>query len=271
MQDFYTDFYAAVEHSQAYHIFCELVFGRDLCQHGFADIDQLELLMQETRLDPAKCALDLGCGNGMIAEYLCDRTGAHLTGIEFIPLAVRQARERTIGKADRLAFDVGDINALALVPGSFQVIFSIDTIYFSNDYTATIRELKAALTVGGQMAILYSHGREPWVPVEEFARDSILPDRTPLAVALQANDLTFRAQDLTRQDYELAQRRKQVLLELKPQFEAEGTMFIYENRYGEATGISSAIEEGLHARYLYHVQLGDPRPETSSFDKINPG
>ncbi len=77
------------------------------------------------------------------------------------------------------------------------------------------------------------------------------PDKTPLADALRANDLVFRTWDLTRQDYELAQRRKEVLAELKPQFEAEGAMFIYENRMGDANGISQAIEDGLHARYLY--------------------
>ena len=45
-----------------------------------------------------------------------------------------------------------------------------------------------------------------------------------------------------RQDYELDKRRKEVLAELMPQFEAEGTMFIYENRLGNAEGISQAIE-----------------------------
>jgi hypothetical protein len=32
-------------------------------------------------------------------------------------------------------------------------------------------------------------------------------------------------------------------------------MFIYENRMGDAQGISQFIEEGMHARYLYHVRL----------------
>ncbi len=50
MKDFYTAFYAATEHSQAHHVFCERVFGMDLCQHGFADMAQLELLLQVTRL-----------------------------------------------------------------------------------------------------------------------------------------------------------------------------------------------------------------------------
>ena len=257
MKDFYDAFYAAVERSQAHHVFCERVFGRDLCQHGFTDLEQLELLLQVTGLGPGRRVLDLGCGNGMIAEYLSDRTGAHITGLDYISQAIRQARQRTVAKSERLAFMVGDINQLAMASSAFDVVLSIDTLYFSQDYTATIRALKAALRPGGQMAIFFSHGREPWVPRDEFPKETLPPDKTPLAAALAANDLAFRTWDLTRQDYTLAQRRKEVLAELVPQFETEGTLFIYENRLGDAQGICQAIEDELHARYLYHVQLAD--------------
>jgi ubiquinone/menaquinone biosynthesis C-methylase UbiE len=258
MKDFYNAFYTAVEHCQAHHTFCERVFGKDLGQHGFTNMEQLELLMQVTRLGPVQRALDLGCGNGMIAEYLSDCTGAHITGLDYIPQAISQALQRTATKSDRLAFIVGDINWLELPRSAFDVILSIDSMYFSEDYTATLRELKAALRPSGQMAIFFSHGREPWVPKDQFPKETLPPDKTPLAGALTANDLTFRTWDLTLQEYELAQRRKEVLAELKPQFEFEGALFIYENRMGDAEGISQAIEEGMHARYLYHVQLAKP-------------
>jgi hypothetical protein len=59
---------------------------------------------------------------------------------------------------------------------------------------------------------------------------------------------------LTGTDYELARRRKAVLAELQAEFEAEGNTFIYDNRLGDANGICQAVEEGLHARYLYHAR-----------------
>jgi cyclopropane fatty-acyl-phospholipid synthase-like methyltransferase len=253
MRDFYTAFYAAVEHSPAHHVFCERLFGKDLCQHGFADLEQLHLLLEATRLGPSQRALDLGCGSGMISEYLSDRSGAHITGLDYIPEAIRQAQQRTAAKSERLAFTVGDINQLELPEHAFDVVLSIDSIYFSQNYTFTIKQLKAALKPGGQIAMLYSYGREPWVPEEEFPKEQLPADKTPLAEAFRANDLAFRTWDLTRQDYELARRRKEVLAELKPQFEAEGALFIYKNRMGDAEGICQAVEAGLHARYLYHV------------------
>lgn len=251
MKDFYENYFAAVEHSEAHRDFCERVFGKDLGQHGFADLEQLELLIEVTGLGPGRHVLDLGCGNGMIAEYLSDRTGAHVTGLDYIPLAIEQARRRTAAKSERLAFELVDINRLELSPAAFDLALSIDTIYFSEDYAATIGELQAALRPGGRMAIFFSYGREPWVSEDQFPKEKLPPDKTPLAEALEANGMSFRSWDLTAQEYRLALRRKEVLAELKPRFEAEGNLFIYENRNGDAEGFSQAIEAGLHARYLY--------------------
>jgi hypothetical protein len=109
------------------------------------------------------------------------------------------------------------------------VVISIDTLYFSDNYAATLAVWKAALRPGGRLAIFFSHGPGPDVPW-----------------------------DLTSADYELAQRRQAVLADLKPQFEAEGNLFIYENRMGDALGFQRAIEAGRHARYLYLGQWAVP-------------
>jgi len=253
MRDFYERFYAAVASSRAHALFCERSFGLDLSQHGFADKKQLHALIQVTELGPAHHALDVGCGNGRIAEFLSDQTGAHITGLDYIPLAIEQAQERTVGKADRLSFHVADINALELPAGAFDIVFSIDTLYFSDDYRRTIGQLAAALRPGGQMAILFSHGWEPWMADGQFDPETLPPDRTPLAAALQAIGLQYRTQDWTAADCRLARQRKPILQELKPQFELEGLDFLYANRMAEAEGISRACELGLQRRYLYHV------------------
>ena len=251
MWDFYDNFYRATAASAAHSEFCRRVFGLDLCQHGFADVAQLDALIAATAMGPSQRVLDLGCGTGLIAEYLSDRSDAHVTGLDYVPDAIRQACERTQGKADRLDFIVGDINALALPPAAFDVIVSIDTIYFSNDYAATIAALAQALRPGGRLALLYSHGREPWVPIEEFDTATLPAAHTPLAMALTANGFRFTYMDFTTDDLRLAIRRQEVLADLHDRFEAEGNLFIYENRLGDATGIRQACEDGLQRRYLY--------------------
>jgi SAM-dependent methyltransferase len=221
MREFYERFYAKVPSSPVHALFCQRAFG-----------------------------LDLGCGHGRISEYLSDRTGAHLTGLDYIPGAIRLARERTAAKADRLTFVVGDLNALDLLAGHLDVVLSIDTIYFSQDYTRTIGQLATALRPGGQMAFLYSYGWEPPAPPEAFDAATLAPDRTPLAEALRAKGVGFYAQDWTAADCRLARSRRQLLEELEPQFRAEGVDFVYENRMGEAQGIARGCDLGLHRRYL---------------------
>lgn len=255
MRDFYEAFYQTAAQSAVHAAFCTRCFGRNLCQHGFADMVQLDALLQTVKLRPGQQALDLGCGNGLMAEYMADCTGAHVTGLDYIPEAIRQAQERTPLKRTHLNFMVGDINALDLPAQTFDVISAIDTLYFSYDYAATIDQLCQMLRPGGQLAIFFAHGWGPWMAVEAFDPATLAPEKTPLGVALQALDLAFTVQDFTADDYRLAQLRKQVLADLKPQFEAENLLFIYENRLGEANGISRAVELQLHRRYLYHVQL----------------
>lgn len=251
MKEFYEAYYELVDHSPVHHRFCERIFGKNLAQHGFADMEQLELLIQHAGLEPQTQALDLGCGNGMIAEYLSERTEACITGIDYIPAAIRAAQTRTAEKSDRLRFQVGDINRLELPPRFFDVIMLVDTIYFSDDYTRTIRELKAALRPNGRLAIFFSYGREPDIAPEDFPKDRLPPDKTPLAEALQKNAMSFDTWDLTKLDYRNSRQRKELLPQLKTQFERESAMFIYENQLGEANCICLSIEDGIHKRYLY--------------------
>jgi SAM-dependent methyltransferase len=251
MREFYERFYAAVPSSPVHALFCQRAFGLDLGQHGFADLAQLDALVEATDMRAGWRVLDLGCGDGRIAEYLSDRTGAHLSGLDYVPEAIRLARQRTAAKADRLAFCVGDLNALDLPSGEFDAILSIDTIYFSQDYTRTIGQLATALHPGGRMAFLYSYGWEPGSPPEAFDVTTLPAERTPLAEALRAHGLDFHTQDWTAADCRLARSRRRILEELEPRFRAEGLDFVYENRLGEARGIARGCDLGLHRRYLF--------------------
>ncbi len=254
MHDFYIRYYDAAEHSRAHATFCEYAYGRNLCQHGFATMEQLAELIRVAGLTPKSRALDLGCGNGMITEYLADVTGAHFTGLDDVASAIAAAAKRTQVKCHHLDFVVGDLTRPNLPPDSFDFLLSIDTIYFSDDYADTLRQWRALLRRNGHMAIFFSHGVDPEHPKETFRRETLPPDRTPLADVLRQLGLVFQTCDLTQQDYALAQRKKEILTQLKPEFEAEGNLFLYENRIGEALGVADAVESGMHARYLYDVK-----------------
>jgi cyclopropane fatty-acyl-phospholipid synthase-like methyltransferase len=129
MYKWYTDFYRATKDSKAYFKFCEAVYGKNFSQHGFSDIKQLQKLLEVAKIEQDDIILDLGCGNGLMAEYISDLTDAHVFGIDYIPEAIKQAQDRTINKKHRLTFKEGCIGEKQFPPEFFDVIISIDTIF----------------------------------------------------------------------------------------------------------------------------------------------
>jgi SAM-dependent methyltransferase len=256
----YCDYYAALPTSAAYAQFCKRVFGRDFGQHGFADMAQIDAMLAQLDLGREDRVLELGCGNGAMAAYVAQTTGARVTGIDYIPEAIRQAQERAAQDPGRLSFYVGDIthlvdaqSALPVRPHSFSALISVDTLYFT-DLRDTLRQMRCLLAPGGQMAVLYGHDMWLGKAREDLDPSSLSPEGTPLGEALRAHGLRFEAIDLSHANYEHAQLKKAVLEELRPAFEAEGNLFLFENRYAEARGVIRAYEAGLAVRYLYHVE-----------------
>ena len=252
--DFYLQFHEPAGVSEANALFCERVYGKNLCQQGFAEMAHLDHLIQVTGIQAGQQVLDLGCGNGMIAETISDSTGAAVTGVDLIPGAIHTAETRTQAKRERLNFQVMDIAQLVFPRASFDVIVSIDTLYFS-DLEDTLARMVYALKPGGRLGIFFNQSCPPWVDLETFPRESVHPDRTDLAQALCEMNLPYQVWDYSRQDYEHAQRRKAALAELKPMYEKEDRMFLHDSYWGEANGVSHAYENGVHGRYLYRVDL----------------
>jgi SAM-dependent methyltransferase len=252
--DFYSRYYAAVRQSRIHSEFCRHVFGIDLSQHGFADTKQLELAMRTSRLDSGSNALDVGCGTGMITEYLSDCTRARFTGLDNSVLAIEQAMDRTGPKSDRLRFLVQDINDLRLPSRSFHLVLLVDSIYFSGDYDATISRLRDSLAPGGIVIAFYSVG-PALLGTWDFPGHMVEAETTPLAEALRRNGLVALHHDLTTLDYELAEKRKAFLEAHEREFRDEKMGFIYENRLGDSTDIMKAIDHGRHRRYMYHARV----------------
>ena len=226
------------------------VYGRNLCQHGFADLAHLDHLIQVSGISAGSRVLDLGCGNGMIAEYIADQTGAHVTGIDFIERAIHDAQARTAAKRDRLEFRVMDMSRLDFPPASFDVVIAIDTLYFTDIYE-TLRPVIPMLRPGGRLVAFFDQSCGPDKPLESYPRELILPDGTELAQALQRLGLSVSYVGLHRADAGALAPPQAGLLDLKAQFEAEGNRFLYDSHLGEANGIERAYVNGAGRRYLY--------------------
>jgi hypothetical protein len=69
---YYQKFYQAARPSAAHSELCKRAFGEDLCQEGQTDMASLEELLDILDLKRGEHLLDLGCGAGVIAEYISD-------------------------------------------------------------------------------------------------------------------------------------------------------------------------------------------------------
>lgn len=231
---FYRDYYAAIEHSAAFAEYAERTFGKDLGQHGFSDLDQLHHMLDLVELKRGARVLDVGCGNGKIAEYISDQTGAHVTGIDYVPEAIEQAQRRTQSKHDRLRFVVGDIQTLRL-DDKFDLILSIDSIFFGSDLFSTVYRLSGMLAPRGRLAVF-------------FGGD--------LAPALKANGLTYVCHDISHRHYDHLRLKHDVASEMRDAFEREGTLFVWENLVTESFDDQTVFDlthEHMQ-RYLYVAQ-----------------
>jgi cyclopropane fatty-acyl-phospholipid synthase-like methyltransferase len=242
----YDNFYFDAAASRAHTLLCREVYGEDLSQHGLADLDQLNSMLAALDLKAADHVLDAGCGNGRVTEYLQRQTGASFLGIDLSREAIKQAGRIA---TDRLRFQVGNLNDLALAVRSFDAVISIDTLYYVENLESTVAALVELLKPGGRLAAFFSQ----WV-MDESEAGRLLADHTDLARALSKLGLGFETMDLTRQHHSHWDKKLAALERLKPEFEREGNLKLYEYRFSEASRYS-AWDKGKTSRYLYTVKL----------------
>lgn len=244
----YDAYYSSAQTSQAHAKFCERVYERDLCQHGLADMVQVNTLIKILELDETNRVLELGCGNGLITEYISDMTGAHITGVDISDVGIQQAQERTEAKRHRLAFRVGHIHALDFPSGAFDTAILIDVMYFV-DRDKTLAQLKEILAPNGQMGILFTQFLG-----SDDSEELLQPNKTVLAQSLQKHNLHFGTHCFTKEEYAHCQQKVAILKSLKGEFETENNVWLYNFRYREAENHAKSLIERKRSRHLYHVQ-----------------
>jgi len=243
--EFYNDFYTKAELSKAHGIFCEKVYGKNLCQHGMADMFQIKELLKFLNLNEESRLLDLGCGSGFLTEYIQEQTNCYVTGIDLSPTAIERAKERTSGKSDKLKFQVGDMGDLQLRPQSFDAIISIDTHYFVDDFEALLDKLLDSLTPSGQIGLFSDEGRG----IAGCDDSNLQAEDSLIGELLKRKGIYFNALNLNKENRTHWKYKESVLTELKSEFEKEDNMFLYENRIKECTSSNRELD----CRFLFHI------------------
>lgn len=247
---YYRKFYPAARASAAHSRLCERVFGLDLTQEGQADMSALHHLLQLLNIRPGESVLDLGCGAGAIAEYIAEKIGAKVTGLDYAAPAIEEAQQRTGDQNGKLSFLCGDINALELPEQSFDAVMSLDTLYWVADLTKTMADVTKLLKPGGRIGV-FMMGDVP----EGRTADEFGADETWLGQSLAELDIKYDAYDYTIQHAAFWDRNYKAARDLKDEFEAEGNGFIAASLIRESEeDFLPIIKAGTVVRYLYHIR-----------------
>lgn len=248
---YYQYYYPAAQASRAHSELCTRVFGKDLTQDGQADMDSLNALIDYLQIGENEKVLDLGCGAGGISEYISDETGAHVTGLDYAATAIETAKARTQSKRDRLNFVQGDMNSLAFAKRSFDKIISIDTIYWVADIDEALSSISRLLKPGGKLGIFVA-----CTPLIEDEPGTFEPDGTWVARSLKKLGLDYDVYDYSENFLKFWPKLKEVALDLKEDFIAEGNEVIFDSFMHDANeDYLPAVEAGKLRRYLYVARI----------------
>jgi ubiquinone/menaquinone biosynthesis C-methylase UbiE len=120
----------------------------------------------------ALAALDAGCGTGFLSFELASR-GHRVTGVDFAPAMIAQARRKATEHGIAVRFEEGDVEQLPFAPASFDLVISRHVLWTLPHPEAAINEWMRVLRPGGRLAIVDSQfdgGSTP--PATQNARTS---------------------------------------------------------------------------------------------------
>ena len=130
-----------------------------------------ELMVEYASISEDSHVLDVGCGNGTTATWLCRASGARVTGIDLSGVRIEnavEALEKVPELAGRLSFEKASATELPFAEGTFTHVWSQATIYHVPDKTKVLEEAYRVLQPGG--ALIFDDLTKPTADISESAR-----------------------------------------------------------------------------------------------------
>lgn len=184
--------------SPAFGEWCRRVYGCDMKQIGMLTTIELELFFREVILMPDSNILDIGCGSGHIAAAIANQYQSNVTGIDIDENAIKYAKT-TFTNNNSLDFLVADGNDILYENGVFDLIYFIDTLYF----TGSIEKLHLLLDKcfnmlkpNGKIVVYWTN--HPNKSYDIFEMSTPAAENTQVAKWAIANNISFKAFDLTK-------------------------------------------------------------------------
>ncbi|AWP12008.1 putative MORC family CW-type zinc finger protein 4 [Scophthalmus maximus] len=215
-------------------------------------------------LKPGQKVLDVGCGIGGGDFYMAKTFGVEVLGLDLSDNMVDIAMERAIAeKLPSVLFEVADATKRAFSEGSFDVIYSRDTILHIDDKLALFKRFHSWLKPGGKLLISdYCCGEKPWTPVFEAyvkQRGYVLYTPSQYGKFIQeAGFCNVRAEDRTDQFIQVIKTELQRAEAIKDEFIEMSPSFLHSNSTSHiwpfsavAELVDNALDPGVSAKQIW--------------------
>jgi len=129
--------------------------GEFVGQESFMRASEILSLAVKAGVSPGVSVLDLCCGVAGPGRFITSELGCMYLGVDASSSAIDIARERAADVACR--FEVAQVPPVP--SGPFDVVLLLETVLAFPDKEALLREIAAALKVGGRFAFTLEEGR----------------------------------------------------------------------------------------------------------------
>ena len=238
----YEHFYKMTEKSKTFESFCRDAFGQDFSQDGFSDINQINRILRHIPSGKDIHILDIGCGNGKMLGYLQNKTNAYIHGFDYSENAIDTAKRLFQTKAD---FKQGYIGEMDYPEEQFDLVVSMDTMYFSPDMEQLVQQIMKWLKKDGVLFVGYQEGDV--MPKTDNEKTTIL------AKVFDKSRIQYEVENITQETYELLKKKREAALLHQRDFEKEGNKDWFDMLMLQTDCVTDPYDVFVQrmARYIY--------------------
>ena len=241
MPDQIDDFFQSKVH-EAFRMRCN---GINLFQFSMITVEQFNQLIKLLGLQPKMSVLDVGCGTGGIAHEICRRTGAKVTGIDIAEDLVHLGSSQY---KDSVQLRTMSYESLEFLPNSFDRIYCVDALYFTDHLGDVLKNLLELLKPDGLACIFWTQRIE-----ENDNPQKLQPSQTDLAEVLDQLNTTYQAVNFTSEEHAFWKTVHSSLEEFEADFKAEGSEEFFEAIKWESDLFINYVWSNRLSRHLYQI------------------
>lgn len=243
----FNNVYEAAKNSKAFEQYCVRVHGQHFIQFNTLCSEQFQLILNELDLENSQNILDLGCGFGLMAKEIADKSQAKL-------LAIDQAQAGFMAHHPRVIFKQLDIQSSSqrqgLAPaGPFDRVYAVDSLYGLRNHLSVLHDIFKLIRPGGKIIFSYTL----------FRLDHLDLSRTEMGQALDQlvdhfADFNYAKINVTNYDLSFWQNSDKVLEEMATLFEFGEDFGIWHIKRKEATQHLRAHADEAIKKYIIVIQ-----------------